>query len=571
MDDDVHRIVMTDPSLAQRLCLPNTGSPTGLYTFLDGVPEHNHRLMDVGVAPWWTFERVISSFWRPVAWLTHWVDYSLWPTSPVMMHLQSILWYAALIGVVAALYSSVMPAGVAAGIAILFYAIDETHVIPAGWIANRNALIAAVMGMLAIVIHDRWRRDGWHIGAVLGPALLAMSLLSSEGGVGTLAYLGAYALFLDKGTWRGRFGALIPYAVVVIVWRIAWANLGFGGAGGGLDYVDPLAEPLRFAWAFLERAPVLILAQIAWPPADVAVFAGSRAILLIVAGALCTLAFLWFLVIPLVRTDAASRFWVLATGLSLVPACASLPSDRNLLFVGVGAMGLIARFVGVAFCWDDMPGIQQLQSATERASKHTMTPLRFLACTLFFFHAVVSPIALTLRAPSPLGWGAITRQLHVTLPLDESIGEQDVLVLSAPSTLHVGHLPIRRALAGQSVPRHTRMLSAGQAAATLHRPDSQTLIVTPEGGFLEQVADRVYRSLDHPMTLGQRIELSGVTVEVTALTIDGRPAEATFRFEVPLEDPSLRWLQWQAGKFIPFDPPDVGKTVTLSAPAPTLF
>ena len=48
-----------------------------------------------------------------------------------------------------------------------------------------------------------------------------------------------------------------------------------------------------------------------------------------------------------------------------------------------------------------------------------------------------------------------------------------------------------------------------------------------------------------------------------ALAEDGRPAEAEFTFDVPLEDPSLRWLHWKNLEFLPFTPPAVGGTRVL--------
>jgi len=57
--------------------------------------------------------------------------------------------------------------------------------------------------------------------------------------------------------------------------------------------------------------------------------------------------------------------------------------------------------------------------------------------------------------------------------------------------------------------------------------------------------------------------LTGMTVEVTELIADGRPAEAAFRFDTPLEDRSLRWLEWIEGRFRPWSPPPIGETVEL--------
>ena len=76
--------------------------------------------------------------------------------------------------------------------------------------------------------------------------------------------------------------------------------------------------------------------------------------------------------------------------------------------------------------------------------------------------------------------------------------------------------------------------------------------------------DQLYRD-NSPMTVGQRIGLIGVTVEITALTDDGRPAEAAFHFLTKLENPLFRWLQWQDDGYAPFDLPAVGQTVTLPA------
>ena len=59
--------------------------------------------------------------------------------------------------------------------------------------------------------------------------------------------------------------------------------------------------------------------------------------------------------------------------------------------------------------------------------------------------------------------------------------------------------------------------------------------------------------------------MAGMTVTVTESTPDGRPAEALFRFDVPLEDPSLVWLRWTHDGYSPWTPPAVGESVVLPA------
>ncbi len=64
------------------------------------------------------------------------------------------------------------------------------------------------------------------------------------------------------------------------------------------------------------------------------------------------------------------------------------------------------------------------------------------------------------------------------------------------------------------------------------------------------------------MQPGQSVRLSDMSIEVLKVT-DGLPSAATFRFSVSLNDSSLVWFRWEEGKYIPFNFPAVGETVTL--------
>ena len=62
---------------------------------------------------------------------------------------------------------------------------------------------------MALSAHTRWRRAGGRAGALLAPGLLLLALLSAEAAIAVLAYWLAYAVFLDRGTWRGRLLSLL--------------------------------------------------------------------------------------------------------------------------------------------------------------------------------------------------------------------------------------------------------------------------------------------------------------------------------------------------------------------------
>jgi hypothetical protein len=109
-------------------------------------------------------------------------------------------------------------------------------------------------------------------------------------------------------------------------------------------------------------------------------------------------------------------------------------------------------------------------------------------------------------------------------------------------------------------------LSSGFAPVTIERVDAQTIVVTPEGGYTPLPGpivdndtgmvvpvglENVYRALDgfhynprNPMHVGQVVTLTDMTVEVTAMTGDGRIGQAAFTFAHPLEDARYVWLLW---------------------------
>ena len=65
------------------------------------------------------------------------------------------------------------------------------------------------------------------------------------------------------------------------------------------------------------------------------------------------------------------------------------------------------------------------------------------------------------------------------------------------------------------------------------------------------------------MALGQEVKLTGMTARVTALTPDGRPGAATFRFDEPLESPSFVWLCFRGNSYQPFVLPAVGEEIEI--------
>ncbi len=219
-------------------------------------------------------------------------------------------------------------------------------------------------------------------------------------------------------------------------------------------------------------------------------------------------------------------------------------------------MGLLARFLA-RFLAAPVAGEQELpRSPIWRAAAGSV------AGALAALHLFLSPALFPLHVT---GWGGRYDTLYVRLPSDPELGRQSVVVVNGPIALFALYLPLMRATAGAPVPLHTRILFPSLAAVHVRRPDLQTLVLTPRGGFLRVPVDRIYRDHAHPLRPGDRVALSDMTAEVRSLTPDGRPAEVAFHFRVPLDDPSLRWVYRRDGAYVPFRPPGVGQEIALPA------
>lgn len=548
VDDYHHKLLMSDYDGVIKFL----ESPLDMFNFLDGDPEHARPRIDYGILPWWTYDKIKGAFLKPLASITHWLDYVLWPEKPLLMHAQSIVLYGILAMAVAFLYRRFATVFWAAGLAAILYVVDDARGTTVGWLANRNAILAAIFGILTVIVYDKWRREGWRAGMILGPVLLVLSLLSAEAGIATCAYLGAYVLCIDKDRFARRFTALIPYAAVVIVWRVLWIYLGYGVAHIGC-YTDPLREPLHYITMIIKNGPLLLQGAVAMPPADVSLIISSDMWKMVWRGAIIFLVLSALLLIPLFKQNRAARFWAVGMLLSVLPICAAFPSDRLLSFVSIGAMGLIAEFI--AFVFTKAHGL--------RRQLFWRVPATLLATLLLFIHLVISPPMLILRVARPMGPKGFIDNLQY-VPFDESIEGQDLVVVNPPSTfLAMTCLPAW-ASEGKPLPRHMRILASSQFhPVEVNRIDERTITVRPRGGYLVTVLDRLFRDDQDPFSVGEKITLTGMTVEVTELTDEGRPAEAAFTFSVDLEDASLRWLQYQRGRYVPFHPPAVGQSVEL--------
>lgn len=552
-DDHLHRILSRDDPGIDGL----SSRPFDLFVFASGDPAANHALMDAGVFPWWTAPEARLAFLRPLSSATHAFDHALWPDSATAMLVHNLVWYALALLVVWRFYRRFAGASWVAALALLLYAVDDARGPPVSWIANRNAIIAVVLALPVLLVYDRWRREGWTPGRWLAPLLLVPALLAGESAVGVGAYLAAHALHLDRGRWRERALALAPFAVVVIVWRVAYVGLGYGVTGSGI-YIDAGADPAAFAGAVGTRLPLLLLGQLALPWSDLSVvypLLGSGVRPMVVAGALAFLALFALAVWPLVRRDAHSRFFATGMVLAALPVCSTFAADRLLWFVGLGGAGLVAALLGAA--------------AHERSALGASRRRRGLALTvaalLALINVVLAPAMLVSRSRSMIAMDQLISRGTDSIPRDASVVDKTVVLVSSPADPFGGYTPLMRASKGEPRPAHLRWLSTGRSPVTVERPDMRSLRVRPDDGFVAHEMDYMLHDPARRFAVGDRVPLTGLVIEIESVTGDGRPLVIRAVFDRVLEDPGLVFLRWGSAGFVPYSPPAPGQAHRLPA------
>ena len=149
--------------------------------------------------------------------------------------------------------------------------------------------------------------------------------------------------------------------------------------------------------------------------------------------------------------------------------------------------------------------------------------------------------------------------------MSQPLGDEHWIFVNAPDVAVSFYVTLRRASLGEPLPGFVRFLSISVSPIEVRRESIDSLTLHWPDGLMTRPFDRMLRGRRHTFRVGDTFELTDFRAEVTAVTPDGRAAEVRFRFAVPLEDSSLRWMTWVGRGYEPFVIPAVGEKRTLPA------
>lgn len=531
--------------------------PWDLFRFADGVPEHNHALIESGFYPWWTDLQAKIRFFRPLSVFFHRIDSWLWPDRVQLMHLHSLAWFGLALLAVGATYRrwlqhpSARWGGAVSGLAFFLFALDDARGPTLGWIANRNALISLCAGTGTLWLHARaFQSDARRWDRLWALALWCGALAAGESGLGALAYLAGFVLFIQKGPLRSRVLSFAPYFGIALAYLAIRHELGYGVFSSDF-YIDPLQQPIRYLQAALTRVPMLLSSCLAgiWSdiPAGDSFFFPEHKYFLAGGSALISILVIW-LGWKHWRNDPASRAMGLGLFGNLLLCATTFPGDRVLGLAGLGASALLAQAI-----WGSTAAVPAWGLR------------RIAGWILFFIHGIAAPAFLPARVRSMEYASRPIMHVHTSLPDQNALMDHTLILVNPPSDAQVSYFVAFRLAQGLALPASLRWLGAGSGPWTVSRLDERTLRMVNRDGFLNSVSERMMHSIHRPFHVGQEIELTNLRITIETLTPDARPLQVRFTFEHPLEDPRYLWAKWEGKGFVTYQPPRIGAPDQLPA------
>ncbi len=530
---------------------PEHNTKRSLFTFFINDDEATDAIADQGGYPWWIDERVRGETFRPLSDLLIRIDYSLHGKSAFGYHLHSLVWWAATLLACGLVYRRALP-GATGTLAFLLFAIDEVHVMPVAWIANRNALVALAPMLFGLWAWIRWCEDGWRAGRFLAPLGIVIGMAGSELGLAVLGYFVAYALVgVPANGVITRLARLAPIAALGAAYAVVYRLLGYASSGSGI-YHDPLKDPAGFFTAVVTGVPTLLASGIAGFSADFWFAAPSFRPAQVVVGCVAALGLLGILRACWSQLDdsirRALRWLLTGSALSLIPVAAVFPSDRMLLVPGIGLTAALATVLVLAF-----------RSWCARLHWLFIGVGGFLAIV----HLLLAPF-LTIGLQILLTKHSRESLELAASPVVVEAGGKETILIFAPDHVVSLYLPLMIDHLEGPAPKSWRPLSMAPYGHWLRRPGPRTLeLAVAEGGvMLRSVFEELYRDPVNQLVPGTIVDRGLLRVEILAAN-DRGPTHVAFHFDRELSDSMLYFLVWQDGELCIADLPAVGDEVFL--------
>lgn len=542
----------TDPSnpLSDRLA--------NAFNFFSGSQGNLKELQNYGALPWWTEQNSQMVMFRPLAALTHWVDFQLFDKNMYLIQLHSMAWFMFLAWSVFRFYKVILQERFGlVFLASLLYLLDYGHLYNFSWLAARNSYMAVAFACWCLYFHHLFVEKGRLTALFASLGCLSLALLTAEAGIAVSAYLFAYAIALDRRSWLKGLMAIVPAALVVITWRIVYGGLGFGSKGVGL-YVDPLYSPLEFIESLFLNYGYLTFSQVSGLLIGVKWFSPESRIYIQIAALVLSFLCLILIVKPLKKLPVM-RFFLIGSLISLIPFCAHTSGNvRSLFFCALGFFPVMAFLLHLLWT-----------PTSSKLSKY------FVSFVLFCFVLLPLIFKLAFYANAFLNKeGGLSNQLVVEAKNGGGENTKESIVyLTYPNGLAI-YLPYRWAFYEKAMPKHIFQFAPGLNSYTVSRESQSQFVLSSKNNFVltpeslvrsstgqKPVFDIHYMNQTaHSMTsrpaanfkAGEVFEFTAY--KVTILVVDDKGDVSKFKIDfapdVDINQLEWRYWDWHENRFL---------------------
>ncbi|MBS1249215.1 MAG: hypothetical protein MAG431_00790 [Chloroflexi bacterium] len=365
--------------------------------------------------------------------------------------------------------------------------------------------------------------------------------------------------FFLRGWWAWAI-PLVVFAIYMAFYRSLFPPV------GGLMYVDPFSQPLRYLVRTLPNLPVMFVALLTqYLPSLVMMMPGSLPFVAALGVVLLVL-LIWALLFC--RNERSVWFALLTFTLSLLPGLATDPGERLLYFPSVYGLFIVAWLIlqiprlrsalspppvpllssnfgneeGVPSGRDEgQPWLAKKRQIPPKASSLTRAWGWYLLVS-----ALILPILLLFIYPfmwiPSMGWPEDT--VTESLPLIEADTHQHVVYLNTNSSYNTFYLPdIYRYHRGEYV--DLRVLSSFNGHVSARSEGEHTILLrTEDTGWLSNMFARLVRT-EPKYSVGDEYITELFTATILKTTPDREDVlEVRFTFNIPLNDPSLVLLYY---------------------------
>ncbi len=148
--------------------------------YFTSTPEEVDYYIQMTAIPWWTGPKWRLKYLRPVATLSHLIDYSLWGSNPLPYHINNVIWYALLVILLYLLYRSFSNNSAMAFCGAMVFALEPCHYFTVRWPASRNDIICATFLVASFIFYLKFCKKRKLLYSMLFIVSYLLALLSKE-------------------------------------------------------------------------------------------------------------------------------------------------------------------------------------------------------------------------------------------------------------------------------------------------------------------------------------------------------------------------------------------------------